>query len=124
MKSLKYFPPSHDVGISLRETVVPVENETQRVLRLSLEGMGPNGEDWCGGGVDSGLCIAVRISDVRENLGLPLNLECPAMRAIQRAIFGKENSHYSVWYWNDVPARTFPEVRSAFLRAITLAGES
>ena len=112
-------------------------NETQRVLMKALELLGPNGEHWhCGGTTPSGrpwdttgMCSGWAIARA-EHKGGPLNwpdrsssvafryLDDAALEQMSFAAGGDVVS-----YWNDVEAKTFENVRTAFHRAIALAGE-
>lgn len=96
----------------------PAENETQKVLRMALELLGPNGENWAKGrGYDcdtlpegSYCALTAMNADGRYSPAF-----CSARDLLER-ILGEQ-----VYVWNDRPERTFLEVRAMFERAIELA---
>lgn len=127
MKSELYFPKDEtkvSVGrVIAPEVVVPAENEDQRVLRLALERLGPNGERWCQCQLtsESGQhCIMGALDAVTDVL-----TRRRLVRAYINPIIGPQGQPEteSCWpmFWNDHFSRNFQDVRAMFLRAIDLA---
>jgi hypothetical protein len=93
------------------------------VLRLALEKLGSNGEDWAqvkGGDYecdDAGHCASTAINSVR---GLKTRLAIHYF-TIAIGVDASDGELWPIYHWNDAPERTFPEVKAAFERAIALA---
>jgi hypothetical protein len=87
------------------------------VLRLALEKLGPNGEHWIKGAYKRGETYCARGAvfysvDEASSVTAPCGYLTRAVAASDLLPF--EN-------WNDAPERTFPEVKAAFEKAISLA---
>lgn len=101
------------------------ENETQRILRLALERLGPNGENWGYYNSDPNngkkVCVLGALDAVatfKQRNQIVLDIINPIIGP-QATVPGCEN----VWpmLWND--QQSFSDIRNMFERAITLAGQ-
>lgn len=93
--------------------------QVREVLQKALEAFGPNGENWAKGmeALDRPkCCVTLAFSGVRGDTSEALNffLKCSGFGEGYRSIQTAE-------LWNDIPERTWPEVKELFEKAIESA---
>lgn len=103
------------------QTVVEVENDTQRILREALMRLGPNGEHWCQVAFirdDGAFCAIGSLIHAMSHGGISNAQYTTAKDYLARA--SEAFGHPHPMYLND-SAHSFSEVRSMFELAISLA---
>lgn len=105
------------------ETVVPVENETQRILREALMRL-ENGQKWCKDARDDSAGRHCALGAVDAILGIDCDDTelCAYLAAAARAL-GAKTSKGPAWSVAEINNRAdnFSEVRAMFLKAIELS---
>lgn len=109
------------------ETLVPQENETQRILRDALRRLGPNGENWGHFNSDPYNGERVCVIGALDAVATYWQRERIVSNFINPIIGPQtETPHCErAWpmFWND-RVESFADIRAMFERAITLAGQS
>lgn len=107
--STLYLLPSEEVSVP-----DVVENDDVRALRAALMRL-DRGRSWWGGPKDATACPSYPYCTITAAL------DDLAMKESLRRALGVE-TFQQVYEWNDHPTRTFADVETLYLRAITLAG--
>jgi hypothetical protein len=98
------------------------------VLRLALEKLGPNGENWIKGALYTAAdgfvdCDVTEAANFCSLGAIEAASGTTDIRKAEKYLSSAIHGWSWVDNWNDAEERTFPEVKAAFEKAISLAKE-